>query len=58
MTQQLGFEQGAALIEAGKEAFSSTHSVLLSTASGLIGALAILVFFMLASYREKGTAHH
>jgi DHA2 family multidrug resistance protein-like MFS transporter len=58
VTQQLGFEQGAALIEAGKEAFSSTHSVLLSAASGLIGALAILVFFMLASYREKGTAHH
>ncbi|WP_280519028.1 MFS transporter [Shinella curvata] len=57
VARRLGMEQGAPLIEAGKDAFSSTHSVLLSTAAGLIGVLAVLVFFMLASYRDKEAAH-
>lgn len=46
-------EQGPALIEAGKAAFTATHSVLLSTSAALIGVLAILVFFMLADYPRK-----
>ena len=54
---QLAEEHGAALIEAGKAAFSATHSVLLSTASSLIGLLGVVVFFMLKSYRSKGGAH-
>ena len=54
---QLAEEQGAALIEAGKAAFSATHSILLSTASFLIGLLGIVVFFMLKTYRDKGGAH-
>lgn len=54
---QLAEEQGAALIEAGKAAFSATHSVLLSTAASLIGLLGVVVFFMLKSYRNNGGAH-
>ncbi len=57
VAHRLGVEQGALLIEAGKEAFSATHSVLLSTAAGLIGVLAVLVFVMLASYRDTAAAH-
>ncbi|WP_316189592.1 MFS transporter [Bradyrhizobium sp. SZCCHNS1054] len=43
--------QGAALIEAGKAAFSQTHPVLLTTAAVAIGALAVAVYFTLAGYR-------
>ncbi|UPA27417.1 MFS transporter [Shinella oryzae] len=58
VAQQLSPEQAEALVSAGKAAFTATHSVLLSTSAGLIGALAVLVLFMLAGYREKGGAHH
>lgn len=58
VAQRLGVERAATLIDAGKEAFSATPSVLLSTAAGLIGALAVLVFFMLASHRENGAVRH
>jgi DHA2 family multidrug resistance protein-like MFS transporter len=56
VAQRLGVEQAATLIDAGKNAFSATHSVLLTTAAGLIGVLVVQVVFMLASYREKGAA--
>lgn len=58
VSHRLAGEQGASLIEAGKAAFTATHSVLLSTSAGLIGALAVLVFFMLASYRGNDVARH
>ncbi len=50
--QQLGGGEAAALIDAGKTAFAKTHSVLLSIAASLIGALSVVVFFMLGSYRR------
>ncbi|TKD15364.1 MFS transporter [Rhodobacter capsulatus] len=50
--QQLGAELGAALITAGKGAFSATHSVLLTAAALLMGLLTVLVFFLLAPTRE------
>lgn len=50
-------DQGAALLEAGKTAFSEAHTVLLSTAGGVIGVLSIIVFFTLANYRPQNTAH-
>lgn len=58
VAQRLGVARAATLIDAGKVAFSTTHSVLLSTAAGLIRVLAVLVFFMLASYRENGAVRH
>lgn len=51
-------ERGAALIMAGKTAFSTTHSVLLTTAAVLIGALSVLVFVLLANYRTTEKAAH
>lgn len=50
--RHLGTEQGAAVIAAGKAAFSATHSVLLTTAAVLIGLLAALVFFLLSQRRR------
>ncbi|WP_421590729.1 MFS transporter [Shinella sp. M27] len=58
VAHRLGVERAATLIDAGKDAFSATHSVLLSTAAGVIGILTVLVFFMLASYREKEATRH
>lgn len=52
--QQLAGDQGAVLIEAGKAAFSQTHSVLLSTAAGVIGLLSALIFFLLGGHRSDG----
>jgi DHA2 family multidrug resistance protein-like MFS transporter len=49
--------QGAALIEAGKAAFTETHAVLLTTASAVIAALAVVVYFTLAGYRSLSRAH-
>ncbi len=51
-------EQGAALIEAGKVAFSQAHAVLLMTAAGVIAMLAVVVFFTLAGYRNSSRVHH
>lgn len=52
VAQQLSDVQAAALINAGKMAFSTTHSVLLMTAAVLIGALSVLVFFLLSGGRK------
>lgn len=49
---ELSASQGAALIAAGKAAFSTTHSVLLSTSAAMIGLLAVLVFMLLSSEGE------
>lgn len=57
VARQLADDQAAALVAAGKAAFSTTHSVLLLTAAALIAGLAVLVFFLLAGVR-KGTAPH
>lgn len=48
VAKELPSEQGAAVIAAGKAAFSLTHSVLLSTAAAVIGILSVVVFFLLA----------
>ncbi|MBN9061770.1 MAG: MFS transporter [Rhizobiales bacterium 65-9] len=58
VASELPREQGAALIEAGKAAFTQTHAVLLTTAAVAIGALAAVVFFTLAGYRNSSDAHH
>jgi len=57
VAQQLDADQASALIEAAKVAFSTTHSVLLTTSAVLIGVLAVIVFFMLANYAPKSTTH-
>lgn len=54
---RLPAEEGVALIDAGKAAFSQAHTVLLTTAGGLIGLLAVVVFFTLANYRPQNVAH-
>lgn len=43
--------QSSALMEAAKDAFSTTHTMLLMTSSAMMGILGILVFVMLRSYR-------
>lgn len=53
VASRLSAEEGAALIEAGKTAFTQTHAVLLTTAAAVIGVLAIAVFFTLAGYRRQ-----
>lgn len=55
---RLAGAQGAALIEAGKAAFTQTHTVLLTTAATVIAMLAIAVFFTLAGYRKRPDARH
>lgn len=50
--------QAMALIEAGKAAFSQTHTLLLMTAALVIAALAVIVFFTLARHRSLAQAHH
>ncbi|MGE4372791.1 MAG: MFS transporter [Xanthobacter sp.] len=58
VASELPGEQGAALIEAGKAAFSQTHAVLLTTAAVVITTLAVVVFFTLGGYRRLSSAHH
>ncbi|WP_205341235.1 MFS transporter [Denitrificimonas caeni] len=55
---ELSADQGAALIAAGKAAFTTTHTLLLSTSAGMIGLLGIVVFFLLASYRGTSVSSH
>jgi len=55
VASQLPVEQGTALINAGKIAFSSAHVNLLLTAGIIIGILSIVVFFMLAKYRDENS---
>ncbi len=57
VARQLPDDQAAALIAAGKAAFSATHSVLLMTSAALIGGLAVLVFFLLAEVRKDTVRH-
>lgn len=56
--QQVGADQGAAMIAAGKAAFSVTHSVLLTTAAVLMGLLTILVYVLLADARTVPAGSH
>ena len=59
VANQLGPEQAAALIEAGKTAFSQTHSVLLTTSAIVIATLAVVVFIIIAPDRRLPvTSHH
>lgn len=58
VAQKLTADQGAAVIAAGKAAFSATHSILLSAAAALVGVLAVLVFFLLAGARKVDRAAH
>ncbi|QDY71391.1 MFS transporter [Qingshengfaniella alkalisoli] len=58
IAQQLGADQAAAAIAAGKAAFSATHSVLLTTAAVLMGLLTALVYFLLAQARGTAASHH
>jgi DHA2 family multidrug resistance protein-like MFS transporter len=58
VARELPGEQGAALIEAGKAAFTQTHAALLTTAAVVIAALAVVVFFTLAGYRSLSRPHH
>ncbi len=53
---ELPSEQASALIEAAKAAFSSTHSVLLSTSAMVIGVLGLVVFRLFKGYRGQ-SAH-
>ncbi|MDY0241075.1 MAG: hypothetical protein RBR34_02750, partial [Rhodospirillaceae bacterium] len=53
VASRLSVEEGAALIEAGKAAFTQTHAVLLTTAAAVIGMLAVVVFLTLAGYRRQ-----
>ena len=53
VANQLTSEEGAALIAAGKAAFSSAHVNLLLTAGIIIAMLAVVVFMMLAKYRDE-----
>lgn len=57
VARQLADDQAAALVAAGKAAFSATHSVLLLTSAALIAGLAALAFFLLAGMRKE-TARH
>lgn len=55
---RLGSEQGAALIAAGKAAFTQTHAVLLTNSGLVIMALAALVFRAMAGHRPSAEAAH
>lgn len=54
VASELGGAQGTALIEAGKAAYTQTHSVLLSTSAVLI--LSVVVYIDFASYRKPAGA--
>ncbi|WP_349540309.1 MFS transporter [Sagittula sp. NFXS13] len=56
--QQLEADDGAAMIAAGKAAFSATHSVLLTTAAVLMAMLTILVNVLLRQTRSVSVGHH
>lgn len=55
VAQQSG-ELGNALVQAGRVAFSSAHSLVLFTAATMIALLAVAVFFALRSYQDPMTA--
>ncbi|MGO1871519.1 MAG: MFS transporter, partial [Halomonas sp.] len=57
VAQGLAADQAEALINAAKAAFSTTHSILLTTAAILIALLSVVVFLMLGGYQDKPGAH-
>ncbi|SIQ42089.1 MFS transporter, DHA2 family, multidrug resistance protein [Rhizobium sp. RU35A] len=57
VARQLPPAEAQSLIDAGRQAFTATHSVLLTTAAALIGALSLLVLAMLKSYRPVSGGH-
>ena len=58
VASQLPVEQGAALIAAGKAAFSAAHVTLLYVAALVIASLSVAVYFLLASYHPTGHSLH
>lgn len=58
VAKDLALEQGNALIEAGKAAFSTAHGTLLRAAAAIIGALGVLVFVLLARYQQNESSAH
>ncbi|MCX2522916.1 MFS transporter [Larsenimonas rhizosphaerae] len=50
VAHDLAEHQARALIEAGKAAFSSSHSILLMTAAALLAALSMVVVYLLREY--------
>ncbi|TQS73922.1 MFS transporter [Rhodobacteraceae bacterium] len=56
--QQLDADDGAAMIAAGKAAFSATHSILLTAAAVLMALLSILVYVLLRQTRSVSVGHH
>ncbi|WP_312934081.1 MFS transporter [Pseudomonas sp.] len=48
--------QGRALIDAGKAAFSTTHSVLLSTCAVMLGLLALVIFVLMGRQVPVGNS--
>ncbi|ETX29159.1 MFS transporter [Roseivivax isoporae] len=56
--RNLAADQGAAVIAAGKAAFSVTHSVLLTTAAVMMGLLTVLVYVLLAPARGVTAGGH
>lgn len=51
MAQQLGAEQGHALVAAAQQAYSSAHSTVLFSAAALVALLSIVVWRVLRHYR-------
>lgn len=49
----LGGIQGQQLAAAGQKAFSASHSVVLLTAAALVGALSLLVWFVLKHHKSQ-----
>lgn len=56
VAKQVGTEPANAIIEAGKAAFSAAHVTLLYFAAGIIAALAVIVYILLARYRPSEAA--
>ena len=52
----LGGIQGQQLAAAGQKAFSASHSMVLLTAAALVGALSLLVWFVLRHHKSKSGA--
>lgn len=52
----LGGIQGQQLAAAGQKAFSASHSMVLLTAAALVGALSLLVWFVLRHHNSKSGA--
>ena len=51
-------EIGTAVIDSAKAAFTVSHATLLTTAAGVLGLLAVIVFVMLASYSDSNGIKH